>query len=719
MATGTEVGSVYLRLALESDVNQQVQQATDEVGKTASQSFGSMFKKAFSVAAVAAAINALKNFANEAVSLYRVQEDAEVRLETVMRQRMNATDTQIQQIKDLASAMQEVGVVGDEVTLSGAQQLATFLSSKEALETLLPAMDDLLVAQKTLNATAGDAVNIGNLFGKVMQGQTAALSRIGITFDEAQEEMIKYGTEEERAAALAEIITSNVGEMNKALAATDSGKIKNVEMALGDVKEEFGEAFQELKVSFLPAMTEFVKLLADLAAKFQVITGEITKFTNAVGWTKSEFADKITGDAKEQYDALIAQRQDIMSQIQALTSDDIEEVAEEVAEAVSESKNTDNSNPSASFDQFNILRFKDATKNLLDASETLEGAADSMGVDLSDTPDKDQIEDLQKLLEDINNQILQMYHDNTYSEDTVKAINEHMEEIKDENITDRINSYLDQKTQGDNLVWNKDVLYWIENAATDAQREIWNRYYDPSTQMLNTEDMSHEEYRTLVDALNEVFPNGTENQTSLRDVANAFFGEGGSFTKGVQAWGDMWSGYFQNAEDNLSEMKSYDSDVYKLTDEEVKSIHEVDTKLGQILDKYMNPSDNSISGKASGMSEQEWAYFYNYMHQNKPSSNTFSHDSSESYFKVKIPGYASGGVAYQPELAIVGDHKSGGGEIIAPENLMRQIIKEELGRNSQTINLTAPIYIDGEYITDANIRNINTQTQLRGKQQIR
>jgi len=717
MATGTEVGSVYLRLALESDVNQQVQQATDEVGKTASTSFGNMFKKAFSVAAVAAAINAFKSFANEAISLYRIQEDAEVRLETVMRQRMGATDTQIQQIKDMASAIQEVGVVGDEVTLSGAQQLATFLSSTESLKTLMPAMDDLLVAQKTLNATAGDAVNIGNMFGKVMQGQTAALSRVGITFDETQAEMLKFGTEEERAATLAEIITNNVGEMNKALAATDSGKIQSVEMALGDVKEEFGEAFQELKVSFLPAMTEFIKLLADLAAKLQSIAGIVTEFSSAVGLTKNPFQDSIRGDAKEQYDALIAQRQDIMSQIQALTADDVEEVAEEVAEAVSDTK-SDNSNPSASFDQFNILRFKDATKNLLDASETLEGAADSMGIDLSDTPDKDQIEDLQKLLEDINNQILQMYHDNTYSEETVNAINEHMEEIKDENIADRINDWADSKTQGDTLVWNKDLLYWIENIASDAQKEIWNRYYDPSTQMLNTEDMTYAERRTLEDAINAVFPNGTEDQTSLRDVAEAFFGDGGSFTKGVEAWGDMWSGYFQNAEDNLSEMKAYDSDVYKLTDEELQEIREVDSKLAQIVDKYMNPSDNTLSGKASGMSEQEFAYFYNF-HKNKTNDNMFSHDSSESYFKVKVPGYASGGVAYQPELAIVGDHKSGGGEIIAPENLMRQIIKEELGRNNQTINLTAPIYIDGDYITDANIRNINTQTQLRGKQQIR
>lgn len=43
-----------------------------------------------------------------------------------MRQRMGATDKEIQSIKELASAQQEIGVIGDEVQLSGAQQVATF-----------------------------------------------------------------------------------------------------------------------------------------------------------------------------------------------------------------------------------------------------------------------------------------------------------------------------------------------------------------------------------------------------------------------------------------------------------------------------------------------------------------------------------------------------------------------------------------------------------------
>lgn len=178
----------------------------------------------------------MQNLANA----YAVQEVNETRLATVMQQRMGATAAEIQSIKDLASAQQELGVIGDEVQLSGAQQIATFLNEKASLETLLPAMNNLLAQQKGLSATTQDAITVGNLMGKVMQGQTSALTRVGITFDEAEEKVLKYGTESERAAMLAQVITNNVGNMNAQLAQTESGKQQQLANRLGDIKEQIG-----------------------------------------------------------------------------------------------------------------------------------------------------------------------------------------------------------------------------------------------------------------------------------------------------------------------------------------------------------------------------------------------------------------------------------------------------------------------------------------------
>ncbi|WP_154665152.1 hypothetical protein [Prevotella phocaeensis] len=116
---------------------------------------------------------------------------------------MSATDAEVESVKKLASAQQELGVIGDEVQLAGVQQLATFLNQKASIDTLLSAMNNLLAQQKGLSATGEDAVTIGNLMGKAMQGQASALKRGGITFTDAQEKILKYGTESQRAAMLA------------------------------------------------------------------------------------------------------------------------------------------------------------------------------------------------------------------------------------------------------------------------------------------------------------------------------------------------------------------------------------------------------------------------------------------------------------------------------------------------------------------------------------
>ena len=217
---------------------------------------------------------------------YAVQEVAETKLATVMQQRMGATDAEIQSIKDLASAQQEIGVIGDEVQLSGAQQIATFLNEKASLETLIPAMNNLLAQQKGLNASTGDAVQVGNLMGKAMMGQVDALKRVGISFTEAEANVIKYGTEQERAAMLAQVIQNNVGEMNAELAQTDSGKQQQLVNTLGDMKEQIGG----LVNGALPFVTMAAQASQALAAVSTLIAGIKTLTTTLYASTKAFIA---------------------------------------------------------------------------------------------------------------------------------------------------------------------------------------------------------------------------------------------------------------------------------------------------------------------------------------------------------------------------------------------------------------------------------------------
>lgn len=219
------------------------------------------------------AMSNLKGMMGEYTQAYETQIMNETRLATVMKQRMGVTDDEIQSIKNLASAQQELGVVGDEVQLAGLQQIATFVNQKGTLETLAPAMNNLIAQQKGLNATTNDAQNIGNLFGKAMQGNVAALSRVGITFSDAEANVIKFGTEEEKAAMLAQVIQNNVGNMNAELAKTDAGQQAQIANALGDTKEQIGAMLEPIAgvVAGFAQMGGMVLNITQLSTSFMAV----------------------------------------------------------------------------------------------------------------------------------------------------------------------------------------------------------------------------------------------------------------------------------------------------------------------------------------------------------------------------------------------------------------------------------------------------------------
>lgn len=247
-------------------VEEALKKVSGAADRAARQSMKSFVNLTFALDGVSNAVNTISSTVANLASAYAVQEEAERKLSTVMQQRMSASAEEIQSIKDLAAAQQSVGIIGDEVQLAGAQQIATFLHQTESIKVLIPAMNDLVAQQKGLNASSGDAVSVANLMGKAMTGQTSALRRVGITFTEAQEQVLKYGDEMQRANMLAQVITDNVGHMNKALAQTPSGEMQQFANKIGDVKEQLGamvskvQPYLTLASTVTTATTGFVKL---------------------------------------------------------------------------------------------------------------------------------------------------------------------------------------------------------------------------------------------------------------------------------------------------------------------------------------------------------------------------------------------------------------------------------------------------------------------------
>lgn len=219
----------------------------------------------------ALSINVVKNFAMDCVKglddIYR----SNAKLEAIFKSTGKATQSQIEDLKEYATALEGKGVVDDDVTKTGMAQLATFNLTSDSVKTLSSSMLDLIVNQKGVNATQEDAMGIANLVGKVMTGNTGALSRYGITLSEAQEKVLKMGTEQERAAMLAEVLGQNLGGVNEAIANTPEGKYKQMQMSLDGMKDTLGETLLPVILKVVEAITAMAKWFGDLSPTMQKV----------------------------------------------------------------------------------------------------------------------------------------------------------------------------------------------------------------------------------------------------------------------------------------------------------------------------------------------------------------------------------------------------------------------------------------------------------------
>lgn len=249
------------------DASRKIKELSEQVSTLAKQSSAGNT----AVMSLAAGFRSLKGivatlgigkFIKDSNDAYVVQMQNELKLTAHMKQRMNATDDEIKSIKELASAQQQLGVIGDEIQLAGAQQLTTYARQSSTLKTLLPAMNNLIAQNAGYEASVGDATSAADMLGRALNGQYTSLRRMGVTFTQAQEQILKYGTESQKASVLADAINSKVGNMNQLLAQTPTGQLKQLQNDFGDLQEQIGATFQPLISSLVPVLRGVMDTLA-------------------------------------------------------------------------------------------------------------------------------------------------------------------------------------------------------------------------------------------------------------------------------------------------------------------------------------------------------------------------------------------------------------------------------------------------------------------------
>lgn len=215
-------------------------------------SVSGMVKTGVKGIAVATGVNlaATGIFIKQSVDAYKEAQLQVTKMESVLKNTKGINKEQINDLKAYTSVLQAKGVVEDDVLKAGITSAGVFGLQADTIKKLLPGMADLAVKEKGINVTSEDMANYGKLLGKAMSGQTGALKKAGIVLDKHQEQIMKTGTETQKAALLADLLKKKVGGVNEAMAQTDQGRIQQLKNDFGDFQEEIGAVV-------LPVMAEF------------------------------------------------------------------------------------------------------------------------------------------------------------------------------------------------------------------------------------------------------------------------------------------------------------------------------------------------------------------------------------------------------------------------------------------------------------------------------
>jgi len=242
---------VELRLTGKDQASGALRSADSSMNK-----LGSTVKRVGAMLGAYFGTRALINFARSSMEAAQVQEDAENRLATALKDTNKYTRENLELLKEQASAMQRVSRYGDEQVMAAQQVLLGHEMDVEVMEKATRATLNLAAAKKMDLAAAAELV------GRAFEGETSTLSRYGIIIEEGLE-----GTE--KFDAVMEKIQSRFGTAAQADINSYAGRVEQLSNAWGDVKEKLGDTVtksSEVNAAIV-ALTELFQGKLSLAGK--------------------------------------------------------------------------------------------------------------------------------------------------------------------------------------------------------------------------------------------------------------------------------------------------------------------------------------------------------------------------------------------------------------------------------------------------------------------
>jgi hypothetical protein len=223
--------------------------------------FSAKAKAAFAAAAAAAAAYAVK-LAVDGVQAAIADEAAQKRLEVALKNVTDATDAQVAAVeKQILKTSLATGVADDKLR-PAFQRLAIATGDLEKSQTLLTLALDISAA------TGKDVESVSNALGKAYEGNTGALTRLGVGLSAT--EIKTLGLE-----GAITTLSDTFGGAAATQAETFEGKMARVQVAFDEAKETLGAALLPIIEKFfkfivetgIPKLQEFKKVAIDPVIK--------------------------------------------------------------------------------------------------------------------------------------------------------------------------------------------------------------------------------------------------------------------------------------------------------------------------------------------------------------------------------------------------------------------------------------------------------------------
>lgn len=235
------------------------------------------FKGALGALAVVGIAKGIKSFADDMRDAYLVQRQAEKNVNDALYSNMTARgesqkaiDDQVKAYKDLASAQQRLGVIGDEVTLSGMAVMTQMGLTTDQVKDMTPLIQDLAVKQYGLNVSGEQYKQISQSMATMVNMGKLTLQGYGIQVTDVERKQFKAMSQSERYAFIMNKLKNSVAGANEAMAQTSGGRLQQMNNAIGDCEEQVGKLVNTIYGGFA---TMALPVIEEATGAFQEFMG--------------------------------------------------------------------------------------------------------------------------------------------------------------------------------------------------------------------------------------------------------------------------------------------------------------------------------------------------------------------------------------------------------------------------------------------------------------